>query len=721
MTRRRRPGGESELRQQSRLMREERPVTNPVAFELEDGIAVITIDSPPVNALGQAVRQALWDAIDRFVAEDAAKAALILGAGKLFLGGADISEFGKPPKDPRLTEVVNHIEAAPKPVVCAIQGAALGGGLEVALGCHFRLAIKGAKLGLPEVNLGIIPGAGGTQRLPRVTGVAAALEVIPAGGTVSAARAVEIGLADRLAEGDPRAAGLAYTRELIESGALPRPVADLPRPQQDAQAFADARALWSKKNRGEVARLASIDAVEAATRMEITEGLAEERRIYARMMDTPQRAGLIHAFFSERKTAKLPEIEGVAPRDVRRIGVIGGGTMGAGIATAALVRGLDVTLIERDDAAAEKAAATIAGNLDGAVKRGKLSEGQRNAILQSTFRTATDYAALQGTDLVIEAVFEDMDVKKRVFAELDRVMKPGAVLATNTSYLDVNEIARSTSRPADVIGLHFFSPAHVMKLLEVVVAEDTSNDVTATAFALAKAMGKTAVRAGVCDGFIGNRILSAYRASADRMVLAGASPYQVDRAIKAFGWPMGPFEMGDLAGLDIGFATRQRKAATRDPRDMVPTWADALYHKGRLGQKTGRGYYIYAEGQRGGQEDPEVLDLVARAREEHGVTPRDFTDDEIQRRYMAAMINEAARVVDEGIARRPLDVDVTFLYGYGFPRWRGGPMHWADTMGLADLLTDIKRFAKEDDFFWQPAPLLERLVSESRNFDSLNG
>ncbi|SIS64897.1 3-hydroxyacyl-CoA dehydrogenase [Roseivivax lentus] len=695
-------------------------MTDMVTYELEDGIAVITVANPPVNALGHAVRKGLWDAIDRFNAEPEAKAALILGAGKIFLGGADISEFGKPPKDPWLPEVCNHIEAATKPVVCAIQGAALGGGLEVALGCHYRVALKGAKLGLPEVNLGIIPGAGGTQRTPRVIGVKAALEIIPAGGTVSAERAVEMGLADRLATGDPRAAGLAFAQELVAEGAAPRPVGQMPCPDHDAEALAEARALWSKKNRGEVARLASIDAVEAATRLEIMPGLEEERRIFSEMMDTPQRAGLIHAFFIERKTAKIPEIAGVDPRPVARIGVIGGGTMGAGIATAALTRGLDVTLIERDDASADKARATIAKNLDGAVKRGKLGAAQKDAILSDTFRTATGYDALSDSDLAIEAVFEDMDVKKAVFAELDRVMKPGAILATNTSYLDVNEIAASTSRPADVIGLHFFSPAHVMKLLEVVVADKTANDVTATAFALAKTLGKTAVRAGVCDGFIGNRILAKYRAAADRMVLQGASPYQVDRAIKAFGWPMGPYEMGDLAGLDIGYMTRKRKAATRDPRDIVPSWADALYDLGRLGQKTGRGYYIYEEGTRGGKEDPEVEELVAKARAEAGIDPRDFTDDEIQRRYMAALVNEAADVVEEGIAHRPLDVDVTFLYGYGFPRFRGGPMHWADHVGLAGLLSDIEDYAQEDDFFWQPSALLKRLVQDNATFASLN-
>ncbi|SFE62477.1 3-hydroxyacyl-CoA dehydrogenase NAD-binding domain-containing protein [Roseivivax sediminis] len=695
-------------------------MTTPVSYEIEDGIAVITIDNPPVNALGHAVREGLWQAIDRFAGDDAAKAALVLGEGKLFLGGADISEFGKPPKEPSLPDLVGHIEAAPKPVICAIQGAALGGGLEVALGCHYRVAMPGAKLGLPEVTLGIIPGAGGTQRLPRLVGLKKALEIIPAGGSVAAEEAVEIGLADRLGEGAPKAAGLAYARDLVADGAAPHPVGTLPCPEADDAALEEARAHWARRNRGEVARLAAIDAIEAACARDIADGMAEERRIFQEMIDTPQRAGLIHAFFNERKTAKLPELKGVTPRDVSRIGVIGGGTMGSGIAASALLGGLDVTLIERDDAAAEKAQATVTRTLDGAVKRGKLAEDKRDAILSGAFRTATEYDALSDADLAVEAVFEDMDVKTEVFATLDRVMKPGAVLATNTSYLDVAAIAATTSRPADVIGLHFFSPAHVMKLLEVVVPDTTAPEVTATAFALAKKMGKTAVRAGVCDGFIGNRILSAYRASADRMVLAGASPYEVDRAVRAFGWPMGPYEMGDLAGLDIGYATRQRRATTRDPRDIVPTWADELYHLGRLGQKTGRGYYIYEEGARGGTEDPEVLDLIEKAREAQGASRREFTEAEIQRRYMAALVNEAARVLEEGIAQRPLDIDVTFLYGYGFPRWRGGPMHWADSEGLPALLADIERYAEEDPFFWQPAPLLKRLVAEGRSFQDLN-
>ncbi|ETX29597.1 3-hydroxyacyl-CoA dehydrogenase NAD-binding domain-containing protein [Roseivivax isoporae] len=695
-------------------------MTDPVRYDREGDVAFLTIDNPPVNALGHAVRAGLVAAIERFEADDA-RIAVVLGDGRLFLGGADISEFGKPPRDPWLPEVVNRIEACTKPVVAAIHGAALGGGLEIALGCHYRVALPGTKLGLPEVTLGILPGAGGTQRTPRLTGIARALDMVTTGAPVTPEEALEMGLIDRVGEGDARAEGLAYATELMEAGAGPRPVGQLPRPAADADAVAATETRLAKTAKGLVAPQHAARAVAASAEHDIEAGLAEERRLFDELMRTPQREGLIHAFFLERKVSNLPEIKGVAPREIAHAGVIGGGTMGAGIATAALLSGLTVTLVERDAAAAETARGTIGKNLAAAVKRGKLSEPKRDAILSEALKTVTDYGALADADLAIEAVFESMDVKKDVFARLDAVMKPGAVLATNTSYLDIDEIAAMTKRPADVIGLHFFSPAHVMKLLEVVVADKTAPEVTATAFALAKRLRKIAVRAGVCDGFIGNRILSHYRGAADRLVLAGASPYQVDLALTEFGFAMGPYAVADLAGLDIGFMTRERKAATRDPRDVVPTWADELYHMGRLGQKTGRGYYLYAEGSRMGEPDPEVEALVSRAREAAGVTPRDFTDAEIVRRYMAAMVNEGARVVDEGIAQRPLDVDAVKLFGYGFPRHRGGPMKWADMEGLEALLIDIRSWEKDDPFFWAPAPLLERLVAENRNFDSLNG
>ncbi|MFW2589427.1 3-hydroxyacyl-CoA dehydrogenase NAD-binding domain-containing protein [Sagittula sp. SSi028] len=687
-------------------------MTSPVRYSSADGIAVITIDNPPVNALGQAVRQGLWDAIDRLAQDDSAHIAILHGAGSLFLGGADISEFGKPPQPPALPDVCARIEASAKPVIAAVHGPALGGGCEVALGCHFRLAQTGARFGFPEVKLGLLPGAGGTQRMPRLTGYAAALDMIPAGGAASAKGALEIGLIDRVTDGDIVEAAKDYARELLTAGTAPRRVSDLPSPAPDAQAFDTARALWAKKSRGEVAPLQAIDAVAAAA-LPFADGMAEERRLFLELMETPQRAGLIHAFFNDRKVSKLPELKGVAPRDVAHVGVIGGGTMGAGIATACLLSSLSVTLIERDDASADKARTTITANLDAAVKRGKLRDA---AAALSQLTTATDYTALSDVNLTIEAVFEDMTVKKEVFAQLDAVMKPGAILATNTSYLDVAEIAESTKRPQDVIGLHFFSPAHVMKLLEVVVPDGTATDVTATAFALAKRLGKVAVRAGNCDGFIGNRILATYRGAADRMILDGASPFDIDAAIKGFGLPMGPFEMADLAGLDIGYMTRARKVATRDARDVTPTWADEMYHKGWLGQKTGQGYYTY-EGRKG-TPNPEVGPLIIAAR---GDRPQQsFDAEQIQRRYMAAMVNEAAKVVGEGIAARPLDVDVTLLYGYGFPRWRGGPMHWADSVGLPALLDDIRTWAETDPYFWQPAPLLEQLVSDGRSFADLN-
>ncbi|MEN0651742.1 3-hydroxyacyl-CoA dehydrogenase NAD-binding domain-containing protein [Hyphobacterium sp. WM6] len=690
-----------------------------MSYEQHDGIAIVTVDNGPVNALSHAVRLGLQSAFQRFETDDTARIALIVGAGRFFIGGADISEFGKPRSEPALPGIINSIEFGEKPVVAAIHGAALGGGLEVALGAHYRLALKGAQLGLPETKLGLIPGAGGSQRVPRLIGIAAALEMIPTGRVMPAEEALKLGLVDRVVDAsDVREAGIAYATELLDKGAPPKPVGALPSPQNDPKAFEAARSGLAKSARGEVAPVAAVDAIELATRLDIHEGMAEERRIFHKMMDTPQRAALIHAFFSERKVTKLPALEAVAPREIATAGVIGGGTMGAGIATAALLRGLPITLLERDADAANAARERIAGNLDAAVKRGKLAHEGRERILQEHLAVVTDYDALSSCDLIIEAVFEDMAVKKQVFAELDRVAKPNAILATNTSYLNVNEIADSVSRPGDVIGLHFFSPAHVMKLLEVVVADKTLPEVTATSFALAKRLGKVAVRAGVCDGFIGNRILAHYRKVLDQAVLAGASPFDVDRALTGYGLAMGPYAVGDLAGLDIGWAHRKRLAATRDPRETYAEFSDRLCEAGHFGRKTGRGFYDYSTGKPVPNED--VLDILERERASKGITARTLSDDDIVRRYRAAMVNESARIIDEGIARRPLDVDVTMLNGYGFPRWRGGPMHDADAVGLESILTDIKTFAAEDDFLWQPASLLERLVAEGRTFASLN-
>ncbi|MFK7875862.1 MAG: 3-hydroxyacyl-CoA dehydrogenase NAD-binding domain-containing protein, partial [Paracoccaceae bacterium] len=475
------------------------------------------------------------------------------------------------------------------------------------------------------------------------------------------------------------------------------------------------------KGRGQISPAEAVRAVQACVELPFAEGIKAERRIFMELMQTEQRQGMIHAFFSERAVGTLPELKGISPRDLSQIGVIGGGTMGAGIATAALLAGLRVTLLEMTPESAETAKSRISSNLQGALRRGKISQTEFDSLTETALTLATDYLALAEADLVIEAVFEDMDTKKQVFAKLDAVCKPGAILATNTSYLDLNEIASTTKRPQDVIGLHFFSPAHVMKLLEVVVGDATAPDVVTTGFDLGKRLKKISVRAGVCDGFIGNRILATYRAAADHMVLDGASPFQIDQALTEFGFAMGPYAVADLAGLDIGWAVRKRKAAEGlDPRARVASYPDRICEQGNFGQKTGKGYYIYKAGKRAGVPNPEVMGFVNQERRDKGITPRDFTSQDIVRTYMAAMVNEAAKVVGEGIARRPLDVDMTLLFGYGFPRYWGGPLKWADIVGLPDLLADIKAWAQDDPYFWEPAPLLKDLVASGRSFEDLN-
>ncbi|AVO37670.1 3-hydroxyacyl-CoA dehydrogenase NAD-binding domain-containing protein [Pukyongiella litopenaei] len=694
-------------------------MTIAIDYERIGDIAVLKAQNPPVNALGQAVRQGLVDGIAR-AEREGAKAVVIYGDGRTYFAGADIREFGKPPTDPWLPDVCQRLEDSPLITVSAIHGTALGGGLEVALSTDYRVAVPSARVGLPEVHLGILPGAGGTQRLPRVAGVEAALDMITSGRHVGAREAEKLGVIDRVVDGDVREAGIAYARDLLDAGADTRPVGRMPAPAPVDFDAAHAAAL--AKGRGQLSPAQCVRAVQAACELPFDKGLERERELFHELMESDQREGLIHAFFIERAVAKLPELDGVEPRGLTAIGVIGGGTMGAGIATSALLAGLTVTLLEMTPEAALAARGRIEANLGGALKRGKISQDQFAHLTETALRPTTDYGDLGDADLVIEAVFEEMDIKKDVFRKLDEVAKPGAVLATNTSYLNVDEIAAMTGRPEDVLGLHFFSPAHVMKLLEIVVADKTAPDVLATGFALGKRMGKVSVRAGVCDGFIGNRILATYRTCADHMVLDGASPYQIDKALTDFGFAMGPFAVADLAGLDIGWAVRKRKRAEGiDPRARDSAYADTLCEAGHFGQKTGKGYYVYEAGKRAGVPNPEVMPLIEAERAAQGITPRDFTDAEIVRRYMAAMVNEAARVVGEGIARRPLDVDVTLLYGYGFPRYRGGPMKWADMAGLPGLLDDIRNWAAEDAYFWQPAPLLEQLVAEGRKFEDLNG
>jgi 3-hydroxyacyl-CoA dehydrogenase len=702
---------------------ERRLPMNPVHLTVQDHIALVSIDNPPVNALGVAVRRGLQQAIALAEADTSVHAVLITGAGKAFIAGADIREFGLPPQAPVLPDVCNAIEACSKPVVAAIHGPALGGGLEVAMSAHYRVATASAKLGLPEVQLGLLPGAGGTQRAPRLVGAQAALDLMLSGRHIGAQEALRMGLIDHIATSDDaQLEGIAYVRHLLGEGATARRTRDQTEALADRaaqQAAIDAARTDVKKKRGLFSPGKILDCVQAALDQSFEEGLKSERALFEQCLASPQRAGLIHAFFAEREVLKGPETKAAKPRPLQQVGVIGGGTMGAGIAVAMLDAGLHVTMIERDDAALALGRSRVEKVYDGLISKHRMTPEGKADILQR-LATSTDYAALSQADLVIEAVFEDMPVKHAVFAQLDKVCKPGAVLATNTSYLNVNEIASSISRPADVIGLHFFSPANIMKLLEIVVPAKVSADVVATGFELAKRLKKVPVRAGVCDGFIGNRILATYRTAADHLMEDGASPYDIDKMARSFGFPMGPYEVSDLAGGDIGWATRKRRAATRDPRARYVHIADKLCEQGWFGQKTGRGWYLYPDGARTGTPDPEVLAIIGAERAKAGIQPKAFSADDLQRRYLAAMINEGAKVVEEGIALRPLDVDVTLVHGYGFPRWRGGPMKYADMVGLPAVLADIREFAKQDPLFWQPAKLLVKLVEEGRDFESMN-
>ena len=698
-------------------------MTEAVKTTRSGAVLVATVDNPPVNALGVAVRAGLKAAIEAAEADAAVQAVLIVGAGRAFIAGADIREFGKPPQAPSLPEVCRTIELCSKPVVAAIHGPALGGGLEIALSAHYRVAMPGSKLGLPEVQLGLIPGSGGTQRAPRLAGIQASVELMLSGRHIGAEEAVRLGLVDRVGTAaDALAEGLAYAEELLARQAPVRRSCDAQALADKATAQAQLDALkadTAKKSKGLFSPLKIIEAVQGALDLPFDEGMKRERELFLQCIDSPQRAGLIHAFFAEREVVKVPEAKAAQPRPFNTIGVVGGGTMGAGIAVSVLDAGLPVTMVERDAQSIARGRANVEKVYDGLVAKGRMTAEAKAAVM-ARFSGSTSYDALAQVDLVIEAVFEEMGVKKAVFAELDRVCKPGAVLATNTSYLDIDEIAGSISRPQDVVGLHFFSPANIMKLLEIVVPAKVSADVVSTAFALAQKLKKVPVRAGVCDGFIGNRILAVYRAAADHMMEDGASPYQIDQAVRDFGYPMGPFQVSDLAGGDIGWATRKRRAATRDPKARYVQIADRICERGWFGQKTGRGYYLYPNGARVGSPDPEVLAIVDAERERAGITPRAFSNEEILRRYMAAMVNEGANVVHQGIALRPLDVDVTFVYGYGFPRFRGGPMKYADMVGLPQILADIEAFAKEDPLFWKPSPLLVELVAKGANFDSLN-
>lgn len=693
-------------------------MSDAVRYELRGAIAVLTVDNPPVNALGIAVRKGLADGIARAGADTGARAVVIMAAGRTFPAGADISEFGKPPLAPHLPDVCNVIEACAKPLVAAIQGTALGGGLEVALAAHWRIALASAKLGLPEVALGVLPGAGGTQRVPRLVGAQAALDMMLSGKPVSAAQALAMGLIDEVAETDLPGAAMTFAQHLIDTDAVPRPTRDRRDGMRDAQLFESQIAVARKAQAG--ARLPGpariVDCIEAALLLPFDQGLAFERAAFFDLLATPQAAGLRHAFFSERRAAKMPEAATPTP-DLRHIGVVGAGLMGAGIAYAALGAGYQVSLMDRDRDGLARGLERIAKLQDAALQKGLLTEARRDADW-ARLAGVQDMAALSEADLVIEAVFEDYAVKADVLRALDVVMKPGAVLATNTSYLDVDALAQETSRPGDVVGLHFFSPAHIMKLLEIVVGRDTSARAVAAGLAFGKRLGKVCVRSGVCDGFIGNRILTAYRTAADYLVEDGAPPAQVDRAMRGFGMPLGPFEVSDMAGLQIAWARRKRLAATRDPALRYVAIADRLCEAGRFGQSNGKGWYLY-DGRKP-VEDPEVAAIIAAERAAKGITPRAFDDADIVQRCVVAMANEGAKILHEGIALRPSDVDIVMLFGYGFPRHEGGPMHWADQFGILQLRNAVLSYSDQAPGFWQPAPQLESMILNGTRFAALN-
>lgn len=640
-----------------------------VSVETRGNVAIVTIDNPPVNAASQAVRAGLLEAIASTEADGAVRAVVLRAVGRTFTAGADVREFVKPPLEPHLPDVILALEGASKPWVAALHGSALGGGLEIALGCGYRVADGATHLGVPEVTLGLIPGAGGTVRLPRLIDPTEALQLIAGGKPVTAQKALALGLIDGIVQGDVTDHAVKLARDVPATPPVPLSQRD-PRVRTDPEAWDKAKSAISARARGAHAPIAAIEAVEDALNLPARQALATERARFMALKSDAQSAALRHIFFAERSTAKLDVIKDVAPQPLSTIGVVGGGTMGAGISAACLLTGLSVVLVERDEAARDAGSGRVADILAGSLKRGLIDQATHEAHL-GRLRTATRYDALGEADLVIEAVFEEMEIKHQVFAELDRHVRPDAVLASNTSYLDINEIAARTRHPSRVIGLHFFSPAHIMKLLEVIVTDAATPSALATGFALGRRLGKIAVPAGVCDGFIGNRIMSAYRRACEYMVEDGALPWDVDAAMRRFGFPMGLFEMQDLAGLDISWAMRKRQTATRDPAMRYVALGDRLCEAGRFGRKAGKGWYDYDEGRARPSDWVEAL-ILSEARGK-GITRRAFAPEEIMSRIITAMQREADALLSEGIARRGADIDVVMVNGYGFPRWRGGP------------------------------------------------
>ena len=695
-------------------------------YEVRGSVALITLNNPPVNGLGYATRLSITDNLQKANADSAIKSIVITGAGTAFSGGADIKEFGSPKAlaEPNLLSVILALENSSKPVVAAIHSVCMGGGLELALGCHYRIAAPGCAVALPEVKLGLIPGAGGTQRLPRALGVEPALNMIVSGEPVKSELLAQIPgqtLFNKMAASAESLAAeaLAFAQSIADTRPLPL-VRNLPCKHKNGDAyFQFARNMVGGMSKGYPAPLKCVAAVEAATKRKFDDGMAFEREIFIGLIWSPEGRAMRHIFLAERAASKIPDVPSDTPkRDIKSIAVIGAGTMGGGIAMNFLNAGIPVKMLEMKQEALDKGIGIIRKNYEAQVKKGKLKQDkyeQRMAMLTTTL----SYDDLNEADMVIEAVFEEMGVKEKVFKELDRVMKPGAILASNTSTLDVNHIAAFTKRPQDVIGMHFFSPANIMKLLEVVRGEKTGKDVLATVMAVSKKIRKTAVVSGVCDGFIGNRMIEQYGRQGGFLLDEGCTPAQVDKAVEKFGFAMGPFRMGDLAGNDIGFAIRKRRYLEKPDMKYSKT-ADLLCEKGRFGQKTGAGWYDYIPGKRDAIPNAEVVSMIEEHRKSLGITPRKISDEEIVQRLVYSLVNEAAHILEEGIASKASDIDIAYIMGYGFPVYRGGPMNYADEVGLFNVVQAMNRFAlnpMDDAKFWQPAPLLARLVSEGKTFN----
>ena len=684
-------------------------MTAPVTVVRHGALALVTIDNPPVNATGQAVRAGLVAAAASVAADPDIKGMILHCAGRTFVAGADITEFGRPPEAPFLRDAYAAVEALDKPVLAVLHGTALGGGLELALSCHYRVIDPAGSVGLPEVTLGIIPGAGGTQRLPRLIGAAASLDMVTSGRRVEAAEALRLGIVDAITTGDRLDFAISFL--LARLGDEIVRVSTRACPTATEEEVAAARTRAATRWRGEIARVRAIDVIAGSSGLAFAEGENLEHTAFESLRLSAQSKALRHIFFAERAIAKVPGA-GV-PRALHDVGVVGGGTMGAGIAMTCLLAGLKVRLVERDGEASAAARSRIETLLGEAVQRGKLTPDDHQTITDRRLSVTTDLAVLSQVDLAVEAVFESMQVKQDLFRTLDPILKPGAVLATNTSYLDVAALASVTSRPADVIGLHFFSPAHIMKLLEVVVPDGAGPDVVATGFALAKRLGKLGLWTGNAEGFIGNRILSAYRRACDTMVEDGASPFEIDAAFRDYGFPMGIYAMQDMAGLDIGWATRKRLAPTRDPAERYVAISDRICERGWFGRKTGRGYYVHEGGPP--RPNPDIMPLIEAERRAKGIEPRDFSGTEIQDRALLAMVNEGAKVLESGIALRAGDIDVAMVNGYGFPRWRGGPMHAGEARGLRAIRDAIVALAS-DDPLWRISGLLNRLADADAVF-----